>query len=224
MLTGCQKRLAVLAVAGIVAAAPAMAGPAGLVNGGFEDLNHNWTNTDGGYMALYANSTAIAGWTVSPQVVSDIAWGYGPDAGFAAKEGSYYVDLTGFGNDSPNGAIRQTISVVTGQTYTVGFYWANINDGNPGVDIDGVPIALHTPYGVNYVWTYVEGSFVGGLDTTPYFEFYNASPGSYAMLIDAGTLSIGESVGAPEPASLGLFGLAVAGLGGLRRMRRARRG
>jgi Protein of unknown function (DUF642) len=195
-----------------------------LTNGSLEDPNHNFTNQSGGYMALYANSTAIAGWTVSPSVNSDVAWGYGPDAGYPAAEGSYYVDLTGYGNDSTNGAIRQTISVAQGVTYTVDLYWANINDATVGVDVDGVAVPLNTPLGNGRLWTLLQGTFVGGVDTTPYFEIYNATPGAFAALVDAASVTTSTSVAAPEPVSLAVLGVAVAGLGFVRRNRRSQRG
>jgi hypothetical protein len=146
-----------------------------LTNGSLEDLNGNFVDQSNGYMALNADSAAIAGWTVSPLVTSDIAWGYGPDAGYPAADGSYYVDLTGFGSDSPNGAIRQSISVTTGTSYTVDLYWANINDATIGVDVDGVAVARNTPPGNGFLWTLLQGTFVGGADITPYFEIYNAT-------------------------------------------------
>jgi len=72
-------------------------------NGSLEDLNSNWTNDSGGFKALYANSTAIAGWTVGASVTNEIAWGYGQDSFYPAADGSYYVDLTGFGSDRVGG-------------------------------------------------------------------------------------------------------------------------
>ena len=170
-----------------------------LLNGSFEDLNSNFVDQSSGYMALGQGSTAIAGWTVT-NATPDIAWGYGPAAYYPAADGSYFIDLTGFGADSPAGAIGQHVNVTQGVNYTVGVSWATISYGNVGVRVDGVDLSLNTPFGNGLYWTYVEGSFVGGADPNPLLEFYNASPGTASVIIDAASLSL---TAVPEPSSVG---------------------
>ena len=195
-----------------------------LTNGSFEDLNSTFVNDGGsGFMPLYAGSTAIPGWMVSSGVTNDIVWA-GPGSGYPAADGSYYVELTGFGADSPNGAIRQTISVTTGVTYTVDLYWANENDTTIGVDVNGVNVPLNTPLGNGHIWTLLQGQFVGGADTTPYFEIYNASGGGFAAGVDAASITVSTSEPMPEPFSLASFGIAVCGLGWSAPVSQSRRG
>lgn len=203
-------------------ATPASAGSL-LANGSFENLNNTFVDSGNGCMRVYANdSTTIPDWTVSPGVSGAIAWCNGTTTGDPAADGNYWVDLTGIGNESPNGAVRQTISVATGTRYTVDFYISqDLNDATVKADVDGANIPLNTPLGVGLHWTLLQGSFVGGADTSPYFELYNATPGAYGALIDLASITEGAPVGAPEPASIGLLGLAVAGIGLARR--RARR-
>jgi hypothetical protein len=193
-------------------------------NGSFENLNNTFVNQSNGCMAVYANdSTTIPDWTVSSGTTNEIAWCNGTLSLFPAADGNFWVDLTGFSSDSPNGAIRQTISVATGVHYTIDFYASTINDTAIGLDVNGTSIAITNPLGVGLYWTLDQGSFVGGADTSPYVEFYNPTPGANAAIIDLASVTVGEPVGVPEPSGIGLLGLAISGLGLLRRRRRSPR-
>lgn len=115
------RRLLTLLSLGLVALAmPFSARAANLLqNGSLEDLNHSFVNTTCGYEALFANSTAIADWTVSSSTINEVAWGNGPTCdGFQAADGTFFVDLTGFGFDSPNGALEQQMhNLIVNKTY-----------------------------------------------------------------------------------------------------------
>ncbi len=96
----------------LVTSLPARAGF--VINGSLEDTNGTWVNTNANYMALTAGSTAIAGWTVAPGTVNEIVWGKTPTGDNppqSAADGLFFVDLTGFGSDSPNGAIQQSLNI-----------------------------------------------------------------------------------------------------------------
>ena len=80
-------------------------------NGGLEDLSSTYVNESAGYMSLGAGSTAISGWKVADGVAGSIAWGNTDFTGGFAHDGKFFVDLTGLGNASPNGAIDQTLSI-----------------------------------------------------------------------------------------------------------------
>src|SRR5260370_42206707 len=81
-------------------------------NGSLEDFNGAFVNTAANYMALSAsaNSTAIADWIVSPATSNEIVWAKSPTGDHHnAADGTFFVDLTGFGADSPNGAVQQSL-------------------------------------------------------------------------------------------------------------------
>jgi len=211
--------VAIAAGMALVAVAPDGAQATSLLtNGSFENLDNTWVE-DGssGYMPLYANDTTIPGWTVSPHVENEIVWGKAPDAGYTAADGSYFLELTGFNNDSPNGAVRQTVSLTPGQTYMVTFAWGTSSDADPGVDVDGTDVATHL-LTVGGVWELLGGSFVAPSDPNPYLEIYNASGGGFALYIDDASLEL-ASASTPEPASIALLGVAALGIGLARRRR-----
>jgi hypothetical protein len=211
--------IAIAAGTALIAVAPEGARATSLLtNGSFENLNNTWVE-DGssGYMSLYANDTTIPGWTVSPTVQNEIVWGKAPDAGYTAATGSYFLELTGIGNDSPNGAVRQTVSLMPGKTYMVSFAWGTGSDAAPGVDVDGTNVTTRL-LTVGGDWEILGGSFVAPLDPNPYLEIYNASGGGYALYIDDASLVL-TSASTPEPASIALLGVAALGIGLVRRRR-----
>src|SRR5215831_8264699 len=81
-----------------------------VLNGSFENLSSAFVNTNSNYMSLFAGSTVITDWTVSATTTNEIVLGKSPTADSRnAADGVYFVDLTGFGGDSPNGALQQTL-------------------------------------------------------------------------------------------------------------------
>jgi len=60
--------------------------------------------------------------------VNEIAWAMTPTRdGYTAASGTFFVDLTGFDADSPNGAVQQTLkNLIVGHVYN--FSMAVITD------------------------------------------------------------------------------------------------
>ena len=98
-----------------------------LVNGSFE--SGSFTNQYGlnDTMSLFPGATNISGWTVTGLGSNDLAWegptnNFGPSGGvFAASDGSYYLDLTGY-HDAPSyDSISQTVATEVGRAYHFSF-------------------------------------------------------------------------------------------------------
>ena len=133
-------------------------------NPGFENPTNTWQNTSCNYMALRAGSTTIPGWTVSSTTIAEIVWGKTLTCDdHTAAGGTFFVDLTGFGADSPNGAVQQTLKNLTvGHQY--GLSLDVVTDNLPPiVSIAGTAVALTkgTTFkrGTDF-WTIYTGSFL----------------------------------------------------------------
>jgi hypothetical protein len=143
---------------------PATTIPNLVKNPGFENTKKTWQDTSCNYMALYAGSTKIPFWTVSSSTVNEIVWAMTPTCdGHTAAAGTFFIDLTGFGSDSPNGAVEQTLkNAIAGQTYN--FSIDMITDNLPPlVTIDGTTITLTAGRTIKKgsdVWTVEKGTFV----------------------------------------------------------------
>jgi hypothetical protein len=132
-------------------------------NSSFENPKRTWIDTRCNYMALAAGSTAIPQWTVSTSTVNEIVWAMTPtcDAHTAAG-GTFFLDLTGFGGDSPNGTVQQRLQkLIVGHTYNFSMYV--ITDSRPPlVTVDGVPVTLTAGKPIKKgsdIWTPQNGTF-----------------------------------------------------------------
>ena len=109
--------LALATLAPLSAQAFVLVQPNLLVNGSFE--LGAWSNTSLGYMDVPTGSTEITGWTT---LDNRVAWARTPTGdGVLASDGTFSLDLTGFGNLSPNAGVTQTITTVPGAAYTLSF-------------------------------------------------------------------------------------------------------
>jgi hypothetical protein len=156
-------------------------------NGSFENPKGTWVDTTCGYMSVFAGSGAIPGWTVASATINEIVWAKTPtcDNNTAANR-TFFLDLTGYRADSPNGAVQQTLHNLTiGRSYT--FSVDVISDGMlPLVTIDTVAITLTagTPFtkGAD-TWTPEKGVFTAQ-SAAPVLTIQNQQPGQQINFID----------------------------------------
>ncbi|HTS65002.1 MAG TPA: hypothetical protein VMH28_23425 [Candidatus Acidoferrales bacterium] len=191
-------------------------------NGSLEDLNGQWVNTNANYMSLLAGATAIANWTVSAGTTNEIVWAKSPTSdNHNAADGVFFVDLTGFGSDSPNGAIQQTLAnLIIGQSYAFSMDVEFVGSV-PMVTVGGTTIAMTagTPFTVGIdTWTPETGSFIAA-STNPLLKIANQQAGQSVDFID--NISVTGPAAVPEPAALTLV-ISGAILGLARRMRSGR--
>ncbi len=179
-------------------------------NGSFEDLNGAFVDfASSGYMPLAAGNTTIPGWTVSPGTTGSLVWARSVTSdGHTASNGTFFMDLTGLGSNSPDGALEQALTTVGGQDYDFSIDLASFNNGVTSVVIGSHALAL-TP-GTTFVvagtsWTRSTGAFIGDpFEPMPILRVMNTSPGIDLGFIDNISLT---TAGVPEPASLVLLGL-----------------
>jgi hypothetical protein len=196
-----------------------------IINGGFED-----PVLGPGTAVRLAGGQIIGstGWTVVGNAIVDVQTTYAePGNGmsaFNAQEGLNSLDLTAASNEGPSCGVQQMVSTVGGQRYVLSFYVgradANQFYATPAtvdLSIDGGPRISFTnsnttPGFVN--WEQFTTSFVATNANTT-ITFLNGTPlgANYAGL-DNVVLNPAASSPVPEPASLSLLTLGVAGLAG----------
>ena len=222
---------AVLAVSSLAATAQANL----ILNGSFE------SPIVGSYTQYSGNSTAIDNWTVVGSDVLLINQAYGePEHGitaFNAQADAQSVDLTGVGNTGTTNGIQQMINTVVGQVYTISFYVGrafgnefyltpstvdlSINGGLRVGFTNSTVVSSSNPGGVD--WKLFTTTFVGtGSDLLTFYNGTDNVPGGqYGSANNFVGLDAVSVVATPEPASMVLFGLTLAGgLGGFGAFRR----
>ena len=184
-----RRALAVAVTGGCLLAltASATAGANLVKNGSLEDLKGRFTDTRCRYMALHARSRAIAGWTVPAATTGELAWGKRTCDGYRAARGAFFLDLTGFGADSTNGAIRQTLRTRPGRRYRFSIDVCTCNDGSLGVKVGKKTLSLSPgrPFVVGSTsWTPMTGRFRGPRNSRPALKVRNMTPGAQIVVID----------------------------------------
>jgi Glucodextranase, domain B len=175
-------------------------------NGSLEDLNNAFVNTTANYMSLSAGATTIANWTVAPGTIGTIVWGKSPTAdNHTASNGSFFVDLTGFGSNSPNGALQQQLqNLIVGQQYAFSMDTEVVGQ-LPVVTVGGIAVALSPGAAFTAgsdIWTPQTGSFIANA-TNPVLTIANQSPGQQITFID------NIAITGPSSLGLGLHNLTV---------------
>ena len=174
-------------------------------------------------MAIGAGSTAINGWTVAPATTGNLVWAKTPTGdGYSASDGTYFVDLTGFGASSPNGKLEQLLTgLVSGGMYSFSF---DTFGTAAGVSVDGSALSLTagSTFTVGTTsWTTRTGTFVAG-GSTALLSIGNVVPGASVVFVDHIVVDgPSASTGVPDSTPTGSL-LAAVGLacGFLKRRRR----
>ena len=220
------RRSGVVVAAGLLSGLVSGAAHANIVtNGSLEDTGNHFVNTVAGYMTLGAGSTTIPGWTVAPGTTGSLVWARAvTDDGFSASDGNFFVDLTGLGANSPNGAIQQALSLTGGASYSFAIDLSTLNNGAASVTVGSQTIALVAGGSFSVAgtgWQSWTGSFIANpLELNPLLTVMNASAGTSIVFIDNIRVT-GGPAGVPEPLTLALFGAGLVGAAGLRRRRTA---
>ena len=161
--------------------------------------------TNGGF-----ETGTLAGWTCSgaDSCIADSGNG-GPHSGTFAAVG---FDNAGFAT------LSQTIATIAGETYDFEF-WSATNNPNAAGNILRYQIGggaiINVPR--TLAWLLTTDTFVAAGGTTAINFFFETDPGTGTWRID----DVSVLAAAPEPTSLALLGLGIAGAVARRARRRA---
>lgn len=185
-----------------------------LVNGGFELGSHSTVVTPTGWTNIGHSDGVLAYSNFS----------------LPAYEGLYFYDLGGFGNPfGPVGdGIMQTVATVAGTPYTLNFGLSSEDNQGPTTlrvmigsafsDFTLTPTGTFLGKGmttqtINYLAT-------GASTTIQFIEFANAGGGNNDPLIDGVIFAAAGPTTVPEPMSVSLLGVGLAGLAFARRRKK----
>jgi choice-of-anchor C domain-containing protein len=196
--------------AACISLVPLLAQASAIVNGGFELPGA----VNAGFDTLPSGSTAITGWTVGSGSIDWIKGYWQP------SEGQHSLDMSG----TAAGSIFQSLTgLAVGATYTVTFDIAGNPDGGPsmkwlrvsaGADTEDFSFDITGHSRGAMGWLTQEFDFTATASTET-LTFASLTGGFYGPALDNVRI---EQV--PEPATLALLGVGLAGLAASRRRQR----
>ncbi len=209
---------------GSLLATLASAAPPNLItNGSFENTSNTFVSNGQGIMSLAVGSTVIPGWTI---ISAPILWMSNSNVfGPRTPSGSFFLDLTGFQDNSNFAGVRQTIATIPGQQYKmtldIGSNASNSNYRGPmsvsvsaGSSTTGFTFTPPTGSTGNQ-WGNFTFDFTATSSFTPISITGTSSTGGQYLALD--NIAVVSVV--PEPSSLALA-MGLLGLAGWRERRR----
>jgi hypothetical protein len=216
-----KKFLAVLMSGLLILAASGIAQANLIVNGSFEN-NNGFVNNGQDTMVLNPLSNTMGGWTV---VSNQLAWiGASNPFALSASNGTYFLDLTSYYDAGIYGGVTQTINTVAGATYQLSFDLGGSPQYGSSDSIQASAGSIINTYSINASinnqWNNETLNFTAN-DSSTVISLIGLSGGYYIGLDNVSVTQTGAAP-VPEPGTMMLLGLGMAGLAvfGKRRMNR----
>jgi hypothetical protein len=171
----------------------------------------------------FGSGATFGGWTVVGPQASIVSGSFAQNGiSFVAQDGTQWVDLTGDGSNVSEG-LQQSVATVAGHTYELSFWVGNVD--NPGgifgttstVDLkingasDGAFTNSCTSCTTTQGWEQFTTSFVATGASTLVTFLNGDGPSDNSNGLDNVVLTGQGGTSVPEPATLGLLVLGLAG-------------